>query len=515
MMMHASQAQKAVTGSVGGPVVITHLASAIFLAALMALLIAPSVATAQRAAAGTNPAGGDMITSGINEAGEVRLVVNRSTIVTTNVPQKRVSVAEPTIVDVNSISPTRVLLTAKKPGSTQVLVWDDQDRSQTIEVIVMQDIGSLRDQLNRFAGSQIDASMAEDTVVLRGRVPSLSVAEQAEMIASGYGRKVANLIEVSGGQQVMLQVRVAEVSKTAVRQLGVNLGYSDGTSFAASNIGGTDNFNIRSLNANPDASDLGVTSNPVATLFGRAISGNNVFSYFVDALRNNNLLRILAEPNLVAMSGQEASFLAGGEFPVPVPQSGTAGSTTITIEYREFGVKLNFVPIVLGNGRIRLKISPEVSDLDFTTAVRFSGFVVPGLSQRKLTTTVELNESQTLAVAGLLNQSVSADTQAVPVLGDIPFLGSLFRSVRYQRKETELVVFVTPKLVSGMSPDQVPPMPGEVWRHPNDVELYGLADHGGSENGAKTPPRKYVGSYGYAAANDQQHGSQQAPTPTK
>jgi pilus assembly protein CpaC len=216
------------------------------------------------------------------------------------------------------------------------------------------------------------------------------------------------------------------------------------------------------------------------------------------------------------MSGQEANFLAGGEFPIPVTQSGdTGGGNAITIEYREFGVRLKMVPVVLGDGRIRLKVAPEVSDLDFTTAVRFGGFVVPGLTSRKLETTVELGDGQTFAIAGLLNNSITATKDVTPVLGDMPLLGALFRSVRYQRKETELVVLVTPRLVDALNPADVPTLPGEHWRDPNEAELFLGRDLGGemparkkgdpatqpvAEDAEPPQPRvtsRYVGEHGF------------------
>jgi pilus assembly protein CpaC len=247
--------------------------------------------------------------------------------------------------------------------------------------------------------------------------------------------------------------------------------------------------------------------NPAIALFGKGVVGQTAFQYFINALRQNNVLRVLAEPNLMAISGQEASFLAGGEFPIPVTQGGGTGSggTAITVEYREFGVKLKMTPIVLGDGRIRLKVAPEVSDLDFTTAVRFNGFVVPGLTSRKVETVVELNEGQTFAIAGLLNNNITAQKDVTPLLGDVPVLGTLFRSVRYQRKETELVVLVTPHLVAAMNPDQVPSVPGEKWRDPNELELFLNQDIGGPVTdlkGSTTQPDHpaplYQGQHGYS-----------------
>jgi pilus assembly protein CpaC len=208
------------------------------------------------------------------------------------------------------------------------------------------------------------------------------------------------------------------------------------------------------------------------TIYGFGQIGNFSFEYFIAALRQNNLLRVLAEPNLMAMSGQEASFLAGGEFPVPVTQGGGQGGVAVTVEYREFGVRLRMTPVVLGDGRIRVKVAPEVSDLDFTTAVTLNGFVIPGLTSRKVETSIELGEGQTFAIAGLLNNAVTSQKQVTPLLGDLPIVGTLFRSVRYQRKETELVVLVTPRLVAPMNPGEVPPLPGEKWHDPSEYELF-------------------------------------------
>lgn len=487
-------------------------ACALTLCAAAAFLPHAAMAQTQPAAGASAPAlpaGDRFVISGLNDQGEVRLLVNKSTIITTSRPQKRVSVAEPSIVDVNGISPTRILMTAKKTGSTQLIIWDEQDRPQTIDVIVQQDVTSLREQLGKISGATIDVSTAEDTVILRGRVPSLEVGQQAEALAGAYGKKVANLLEVAGGQQVMLQVRVAEVSKSAVQQLGVNFGFTDGIGAGASNIGQIAPFGFKEIgNAGGQALAAQTALSSSVSLFGRGQIGNTAFNVFLSAMRDNNLLRVLAEPNLVAMSGQEASFLAGGEFPIPVPQTGSGNTSTITIEYREFGIKLNFVPIVLGDGRIRLKVSPEVSDLDFTTAVQFNGFVVPGLSQRKATTTVELPDGQTLAIAGLLSQSVTAQKSVVPLLGDIPVLGSVFRSVRYQRKETELVIFVTPVLVGPMNPADAPAMPGEVWRHPNEADLFLNQDIGGAVTGARRASsdgagQRTMGQYGFTSSSSQ------------
>ena len=451
-----------------------------------------------------------IVTGGLDQSGQVHMKVGRTTVLATAQPYKSVSVGQHEVVDINAIAPTSILLTAKKVGVTQLIVWDEQERSQVIDIFVEADIKALTDLLQKmFPDSKIEVTELNGNLMLRGRAPSLQTAEQAEKVATPFGAKIMNMLEIAGGQQVMLQVRFAEVSRQASTQLGVNFGYSDGHSFAANNTGQVSPLGIKESGG--AAADLTITSpTPVVTIFGKAAIGDSALAYFISALRSNNLLRILAEPNLVTTSGQEASFLAGGEFPVPVPQggAGTGGGQAITIQFKEFGVKLVFVPVVLGDGRIRMKVAPEVSDLDFTTALKFGGFVVPGLTSRKVETTVELGEGQTFAIAGLLSSNVTANKDVTPVLGDIPVLGALFRSVRYQRKETELVVLVTPRLVAALNPDKVPAMPGDNWRHPTESELFWKQDLGGpgqgrsdaqAGNSARAAPLFY-GQFGFAPA---------------
>ncbi|MGH7178843.1 MAG: type II and III secretion system protein family protein [Tepidisphaeraceae bacterium] len=492
----------------------------VFLSA--ALLLMPQTGVA-RPQAGAEP----LVSGGVGADGRIHLTLNKSTVITTRRPQKRISIGEPSIVDVNGISPTRILLTAKKIGSTQVIVWDEQDQSQSIDVIVSADVSGLREQIDRlFPGNRMEVSTTEETIILSGRVPSLTVAQQAEALASPYGKKVVNLLEVAGGQQVMLHVRVAEVSRTAITALGVNYAYASGSFFGGSNLGQVNNTAFvpgegSIVGATPTPQGLLLTADqaisPLVTIYGGGQVGNFFLEYFLTALRDNNLLRVLAEPNLTAISGEEASFLAGGEFPVPIPQGGSGiNNTTITIEYKEFGIRLKFVPIVLGDGRIRLKLAPEVSDLDFTTAVRFSGFVVPGLKTRRVSTTIELANGQSFAIAGLMNQDVTAVKQVVPLLGDLPIIGAMFRSVRYQRRETELVVLCTARLVSPLNPNEVPPLPGENWRHPTEAELFFNQDLGSAMTTADAQnARKYFGNTGFAAPDAAASGdaaTTEAPT---
>jgi pilus assembly protein CpaC len=461
--------------------------------------------TTRPATAATQPAGGGaVLVDTASKDGTLRLQANRSTVLKTRVPYKNVSIAQPDVADVSLVGPQDILLTAKKPGSTQLILWDDQDRSQVLEVVVSFDLQALQDHLSKiFPDARIEATSVNGTVVLRGRVPNLEAAQRAEQVAQPYGQKVLNFLEVSGGQQIMLQIRFAEISRSASTSLGFNAFGTDGRSnFGWNNGAGGSPIGGLALG------DRDTVINPAVALFGSGIIHQTRFEYFISALRRNNLLRVLAEPNLVVYSGAHGNFLAGGEFPIPVPQTGSGGggSSAITVEYREFGVRLDFMPVVLGDGRIRLKVTPEVSDLDFSRSVSFNGFVIPSITKRTLTTEIELAEGQTFAVAGLLNNRVTANRDVTPLLGDVPILGALFRSVRYERNESELVVLVTPRLVEAMNPEQVPSLPGERWRYPTEGELLWKADlggpakePGGTPQPAAKPPR-FRGEYGFTPA---------------
>jgi pilus assembly protein CpaC len=423
-----------------------------------------------------------------SQDGAISLLAGHTTVVNTDHDVKTVSTGDPTVADVQPIGTRAVLVTAKKPGSTQILIWDGDDkRPRVLNATVRVDMASLNEQIKQmFPAADVQVTGVPGGVALRGRVPDAQTSGQLEQLAAAGGMKVLNFTQVAGGQQVMLQVKFAEVSRSATDALGVNLGIADGVMFAGSNVGQVSPFGIIAGAAGVPQLAL---APPTATVtqFGRAAIGGTTLDYFITALRQNNLMRILAEPNLVATSGQEASFLAGGEFPIPITQGGgSAGGTAVTVEFKEFGVKLKMTPVVLGGGRVKINVAPEVSDLDFTTAVRFNGFLIPGLTSRKINTTVELNEGQTFAIAGLLNHSISATKDVTPLLGDVPVIGALFRSVRYQKKETELVVLVTPRIVEGMNPAQVPPVPGETWRHPTEAELFLNQDLGGPAAPGKT-----------------------------
>ncbi len=429
----------------------------------------------------------------------IHVSVNKGVLVDFNQPIKEVRIANPDIADVSATSPRQVLVNGRSFGTTQLIVWVDDDRQQVFDIAVDLDLKRLEaSMLGAAPRANVRATSVLDSVVLTGTVPDAESAERILQIARIFSDKLVNHIRVAGVQQVLLRVTVAEVNRAATRQLGFN-GWLAGDNFrdvfAVSqldginpvNIGGAADVNVAgTIPFLTDTNGLPLQPTPALSLGFPRLQ----MQIFIKALRENALLRVLAEPNLVTVSGERAEFLAGGEFPIPVPQGGLNSATTI--EYREFGVRLNFTPAVLDGGLIRLNVAPEVSEPDFSTAVTLNGFVVPGLTQRRVETTVELGSGQSFAIGGLLSHRTRAISRSIPGLGEVPILGALFRSVDYQEDETELVVLVTPELVAPLSPDQITGIPGGGFVGPNDYELFieGKLE-GAASRGNALPPRTH------------------------
>ena len=422
------------------------------------------------------------------KAQPVNIPLNSSVLLETTAPAERVQAIDATVVFAQSVAPRQILLTGVGTGVTQVICWSEDGEQQIFQVMVEMDLAVLNATLRKIDPlSNAEAVPMMSNVVLTGTASSTQAAERMMELASMYlptgtgattGAQVQNHLTIAGEQQVLLRCTVAEISRSAARRLGIN-GFMAGENlrdgFVINQLGGLNPINIGA------AADQNVRQNlffltgeegiPLQPTVPLSLGFPRVqMQVFIQALVDNSLLRILAEPNLVAISGQTASFLAGGEFPIPVPQ----GVDQITIEFREFGARLNFTPVVLPGERIRLHIAPELSELDFSSAVQIGGFSVPGLTQRRMESTVEVGNGQTLAIAGLLSDEVRGLTSKMPGIGDMPVLGALFRSVEYRRNITELVVLVTPEVVAPMNPNQVPPVPGEDLKDPNDWQLYAL-----------------------------------------
>lgn len=408
----------------------------------------------------------------------IDLAVGKSLIIRSSEPINRVSVAAPEVADAIVLTATQLYLIGKAPGVTNLTLWVDNTVSAIIDLTVSPDVSRLKAALHELLPEErgIRATATQDSITLSGTVSSASNLSQVLTLAEPYyPKKVVNLLEVSGSQQVMLEVRVAEMSRSLMRRLGFN--------FAYLTSGG--NFGLSMLNKLTALPSKGFPGNPLSVsdrinaLFRFSANGTP-WTVFIDALKEEGLLKVLAEPTLLTLSGKSANFLAGGEFPVPVPQSGI--SNTITIDYKPFGVGLNFTPTVLSGDRINMAVAPEVSELDFSNAITISGFVVPSITTRRVGTVIELGDGQSFAIAGLLRDEVREIVSKFPVLGDVPILGTLFRSSSFQKNDTELVIIVTPHLVKPLDMAKQT-LPTDQFIEPNDYEFYLLGSQEGKGTG--------------------------------
>jgi len=398
-------------------------------------------------------------------------------------PVRGVSLTNPQVADVQLPLPELIVVSAKAAGRTDILMWseDGQTMSRSLEVLVDMERVQ-RDLATLFHGAKLQASQSDSVLIVNGALENADQSTQLHEFLQGLNMPFVDQTTLPGVQQVQVKVRVAEVSRTAIRALGVNAFYAGEDFFAGSTIGPSSGGPINPVSIGPpQGAPIGnpgfgfnqaVQISPAVTLFGGFPNAD--LQFFLQALAENQYLRFLAEPTLVALSGEEASFLAGGEFPIPVVQGGNvgAGGVSVTIEYKEFGVGLKFKPAVLGDARIRLQIYSEVSELSDIGSVEIQGFRVPSIVARRAQTTLEMSSGQTFAMAGLLSESATAENSHTPGLGNLPILGPLFRSVRYKSGETELVVLVTPELVEPVSDQKLPPLPGTDHITPNDWELY-------------------------------------------
>ena len=411
--------------------------------------------------------------------------VGKSQVVDAPWPVKRVAVTDPKIADVQVLTPRHILVQGKAVGSTDLVMWSEDEQVVRTLINVAVDIEALTAELKTlFPNTTLTVRQPKDVVIATGSLNRIEQVDQLRKLLEAHELKYVDMTEVAGVHQVLVKVRVAEVSRRAIRELSINALYTGNDHFVGSTIGSDSGgalnpFSIGVPSGTPARHGLpfaftdDVSVSPAVTLFGGIKKLD--LELFLRALAENQYLRVLAEPNLVAMSGREASILVGGEFPIPVVQGTSSGSgTSITVEYREFGTRLRFTPTVLGNGTIQLHVAPEVSELSDVGAVTIQGFQIPSLLTRKTETTVEMKSGQTFAIAGLISRSTGARATRVPGLGDLPVLGALFRSVRYVSGETDLVVLVTPELVEPLSVSSRPPSPGMSHVEPNDWELYAL-----------------------------------------
>jgi pilus assembly protein CpaC len=426
-------------------------------------------------------------------------------------PAARISVGNPDIADILILRSTQLYVLGKDLGSTNVILWDRNDQLiGTVAVEVTHDLESLKHKLHQLLPNEpIMVYSAQRNIVLAGTVSSVAGMDAALRVADGYLAQIAtseeavqfeqqeasrdpdksvgdvvNLMQIGGGQQVMLEVKVAEIARSEMRSIEAKMAFlSEGGSWS---FGG-----VNAGASVPDfggggAGDLGLSG---TSLFASYLSDDFLFKMALNAAKENGLAKILAEPTLTTLTGQEAEFLSGGEFPIPVPQ----GLNNTTIQFKDFGVGLRFLPIVLGNGVINLKVNISVSELSQSNTVILtderssSSFVIPSLTKRSATATYELKDGQTIAVAGLLNENLREVITKFPGLGDLPVLGALFRSQSYIKGETELMILITPRLAKPIDPSTIT-LPTDSFVEPSDADFYFLgrmekSDLSGSNTG--------------------------------
>jgi pilus assembly protein CpaC len=395
------------------------------------------------------------------EAIAVNVLVGQSRVINFDRPVGRFSVSNPDIAEAVLVTPDQVLVNGKAFGQVNFIAWEQTGGQFLVfDVYVRANLSLLDSQIRAlFPKDDIRLSQANGSVVISGSVSNAATSAQVQSVIEAANFKTVNMLTspVSGATQIQLEVRVAEVNRNKLRDYG--------TSFLSLPPGGTTGYvnsgggptTLDKASIGPDMALLSGIIQPALNLFlfNRQIST----AAMLRVLRQEGAFRELAEPNLVAMNGQQASFLAGGEFPVPVLQTGN-GNNGITIVWKEYGIRLNFKPTIIDEDHIRLELEPEVSTIDFNNGVRFNGFVVPALRTRRAKTGVELRDGQSFALAGLLDNSESKTLSRIPIVSDIPVIGALFKSKSFEKKETELMFFVTAHMVKPVNSDELPTMRG-------------------------------------------------------
>ncbi len=410
----------------------------------------------------------------------LRVMVGKSLLINTTERLKRVSVTDDAVADVMVVTPTQILVHGRSAGEVSLLIWDELERSRSFDLRVDVDVSAAAEEEKRvFPEEEINVSPSRSAIVLSGHVSTEDVSKRAGMIAQAYSKNVVNVLTFGpvGAQEVLLEVKFAEVDRSAITQLGINLFMPGlGNTIATSQTGQFGSVQV----SRPPATTTTTNGVSSTTTTPPTTTINDFLNLFVTrtdinigavikALQQKNLLQILAEPNLIAVNGKEASFLAGGEFPFPIVQPGQ-GFTAVTISFKEFGVELKFTPVIMPNGNIHLKVAPSVSALDFANALTISGFTVPALSTRKAETEFELKDGQSFVIAGLIDNRVTDLYNKVPGLGDIPILGNFFRSKSAQRSNSELMVLCTAHRISASTQKPALPVVSKPYMDPEQFD---------------------------------------------
>lgn len=428
-----------------------------------------------------------------SESAPLNVPMNRAVVVESDTAFAELSIANPGIADISTLSDKSIYVLGKTPGRTTLTLLSPEGKLiSNVEVHVTPDIAEFKERLKQILpGESIEVRTANDGIVLSGTVSSSAKLDRALDLANRYApERVSNLMNVGGTQQVMLKVRFAEMQRSVSKSLSASLAINGGSTANLTGETGTWLENNNDL-ANPvtvkegteGAMKLGVTA------------GSLEFAVLLEALESKGVVRTLAEPNLTALSGQEARFLAGGEYPIPVAASNDG---SISVEYKPFGVELNFTPVVVDGDIINLTLNAAVSSIDTTTTLQSGGFSINAFKRRETSTTVEMRDGESFAIAGLLQDDFRDLNGQVPWLGDIPILGALFRSSEYQRAQSELVIIVTPHLVTPTRGEALA-LPTDRVRLPTEKELFLFGDVSAKQKGAagEVARQDFSGSYGY------------------
>lgn len=398
---------------------------------------------------------------------QLEMIVRTSRILMTDLKVLQQQVSNPDVVEVTPIAPNQIQLSAKAIGQAQINLWDENKKLYTVNIRVLGDARELATTLRAaFPSAAIKVTPVANAVMIEGFVDRPEQIDRIIRVAEEYYPKVINNMSVGGSQQILLHVKVMEVSRTKLRELGFDWAKITGSNMVVSSpTGMLSDFNPSSVTS---TGNVYRTASPSTFAF-QAASGSNAFYGVLEAMRQDNLTKVMAEPTLVTVNGQRSTFSVGGQIPVPEPQS----LGTISIAWKDYGTQVDFVPIVIGSGKVRLEVHPRVSDLDNTNSITISGSVVPAIKMRDVKTSVELQAGQTLALAGLVQSRVQATTSGLPWVSEVPIIGALFRHVQETRNDVELLMLVTPEFVEGLNADQVPKCgPGQNTTSPSDWELF-------------------------------------------
>ncbi len=431
----------------------------------------PAASASATNAAPTNPTAKPSLNFEIRQTNErLEMTVHSSRILTMGQKIPQAQVNNPDLLEITPLSPNQIQISAKATGVTQVNLWGEDQKLYTVDVLIIGDASELDMLLkSSFPSSALKVTPVGQSVMISGFVSKPEEVERIVRVAEEYYPKVLNNMTVSGVQQVLLHVKVMEVSRTKLRKMGMDFAQMSGSSGLVSGLNGLlQDHAPDQWVGNPSQQLVTRTTSPTTFSFG-VVSGNNSFFAVLDALRQDNLMKVMAEPTLVTINGRPATFNSGGE--IAVPQVGSTG--TPSAEWKKYGTNIQFVPIILGGSRLRLEVRPNISELDYSNTVTVGGTVLPSIRSRDADTAVEMNAGQTLALAGLVQQRAASVNYGLPWISEVPYIGLPFRKVKEEINEVELLIMVTPELVEAMDAEQVPQCgPGMQTTSPNDWDFY-------------------------------------------